>query len=120
MNGSFYQNPSFPINNDDVSYQMQVSPPGNISSMSNNDEQSYIENILRMNKGKRVNAYVSFGDSSEWQNKVFEGIIEAAGKDHLIMSNPETNKRYLIKLIYLNYVEFMESINYNYPYETNY
>ena len=75
-------------------------------------EQSYIENILRLNKGKKVTAYVSFSDSVEWRDKKFTGIIEQAGRDHLILSNPENGKWYLILLIYLDYVEFDERINY--------
>ena len=39
-------------------------------------EQSYIENILRLNKGKRVNVYMSYADSNEWRDKVYSGIIE--------------------------------------------
>ena len=114
MNGTYYQNPTFPANNyiEETNDIIEVTPPGNISSMNNNTEQSYIENILRLNKGKRVNAYVSFSDSSEWQNKVFSGIVEEAGRDHLIISDPSTGKWYLIRLIYLDYVEFMEKINY--------
>ena len=88
MNGSFYQNPTFPGNN----YQTTQTPPGNISinDVSNTSipltmEQSYIENILRLNKGRKVKAYVSYPDSSAWQNKIYEGIIEEAGKDHLII-----------------------------------
>ena len=88
MNGSFYQNPTFPGNN----YQTPQTPPGNISinDVSNTSipltmEQSYIENILRLNKGRKVKAYVSYPDSSAWQNKIYEGIIEEAGKDHLII-----------------------------------
>ena len=75
-------------------------------------EQSYIENILRLNKGKKVTAYVSFSDSVEWRDKKFTGIIEQAGRDHLILSNPENGKWYLILMIYLDYVEFDERINY--------
>ena len=117
MNGSYYQNPTFPTNQE-VSYQPQVSPPGNISSMNAiENEQSYIENILRMNIGKRANAYVTFADTANNSNKTFSGIIEAAGRDHLIMSDPENGNWYLIKLIYLDYVEFMERINYTYPYQ---
>ena len=79
-------------------------------------EQSYIENILRLNKGKRINAYVSYPDSSEWQNKIYSGTIEEAGKDHLIIKDPTTGNWYLIRLIYLNYVEFMEPIIYSHLY----
>ena len=79
-------------------------------------EQSYIENILRLNKGKRAKAYFSFPDSNEWRDKVFEGIIEEAGKDHLVMSDPKTGKWSLILLIYLNFVEFDEKMNYSHAY----
>lgn len=118
MNGNFYQNPTFP-NNVIPNFQ---TPPGNVSSMEEDyNEQSYIENILRLNKGRRVNAYVSFPDSSEWQNKVFGGIIEEAGKDHLIIKDTTNGNWYLIRILYLDYVEFMEPINYNHAYsEKNY
>ncbi len=119
MNGSFYQNPTFPGNN----YQTPQTPPGNISinDVSNTSipltmEQSYIENILRLNKGRKVKAYVSYPDSSAWQNKIYEGIIEEAGKDHLIIYDNANNLWYLIRIIYLNYVEFMEQIIYSHAY----
>ena len=79
-------------------------------------EQSYVENILRRNKGKVASFYMTFPDSNEWRDKVFEGIIEEAGKDHLVMSDPKTGKWSLILLIYLNFVEFDEKINYSHAY----
>ena len=80
------------------------------------DEQSYIENVLRLNKGKKIKAYFSFPDSNEWKDKVFEGVIEEAGKDHLVISNPTTGKWDLILLMYLKFVEFDEPVNVNYEY----
>ena len=113
MNGNFYQNPTFP--NNDSGYNN--TPPGNISYADTMPmEQSYIENILRLNKGKKVKAYVSYPDSSAWQNKIYDGIVEEAGRDHLIISDPKTGVWYLIRMIYLDYVEFDERINYSYPY----
>lgn len=111
MNGNYYQNPTFPTNN----YQ---TPPGNVSVNETNlpMEQSYIENILRLNKGRKVKAYVSYPDSSAWQNKIYEGIIEEAGKDHLIIRDNTNNLWYLIRIIYLNYVEFMEPIIYSHSF----
>ena len=85
----------------------------------NNDlpmEQSYVENILRLNKGKKVKAYVSYPDSSAWQNKVYDGVIEEAGRDHLIIMDPSTGSWFLIRMIYLDYVEFSEKINYSHDY----
>src|SRR5574344_1622134 len=115
MNGTYYQNPTFPNGTLD-----QV-PPGNLNNYDANlngggdlpMEQSYIENILRLNKGKVIKAYVSFPDSTEWKNKVFEGRIEQAGRDHLIISNQTNGEWYLILMIYLNYVTFNEKINYS-------
>ena len=111
MNGSFYQNPTFPMQEE------SITPPGNISFTDTMPmEQSYIENILRLNKGKKVKAYVSYPDSIAWKDKVYEGIIEEAGRDHLIISDPKTGMWYMIRMIYLNYVEFDERINYSHAY----
>jgi spore germination protein Q len=77
-------------------------------------EQSYIENILRLNKGKIATVYMNF-ENSQWGSKVFKGVIEAAGKDHIILSDPVTGMRYVLLQIYLNYITFDEEINYEYP-----
>lgn len=111
MNGSFYQNPTFPTTEE------SITPPGNVSFMETLPmEQSYIENILRLNKGKKVKAYFSYPDSVTWKDKIYEGIIEEAGRDHLIISDPKTGKWYMLRMIYLNYVEFEERINYSHSY----
>lgn len=110
MNGTYYQNPTFPTI-DNLNYS---------NSMNDNNtpledlpmQQSYIENILRHNKGKKVKAYVSFPDANEWKDKIFEGIIEQAGRDHLIIRDPKNGHWYLILMIYLDYVEFDEKIDY--------
>ncbi len=75
------------------------------------NEQSYVENILRLNKGKKVEVYMSFGDSLEWKDRVFKGIIEQSGKDHIILSDPTTGNWFLLLLIYVNYIKFEEEIN---------
>lgn len=89
-------------------------PPFPDQSIDTN-EQSYIENILRLNLGKTVSVYMNF-ENSQWGSKIFKGKLEAAGKDHIIISDPNTNMRYLLLSIYLNYVTFDEEINYYYPY----
>ncbi len=80
------------------------------------DEQSYIENILRLNLGKVVSVYMNF-ENSQWGSKIFKGKLEAAGKDHIIISDQSNNMRYLLLTIYLDYVTFDEEINYYYPYQ---
>lgn len=118
MNGSYYQNPTFPGANESSGFPNNyTTPPGNISYNPDLDmEQSYIENILRLNKGQRIRAYVSYPDSMEWRDKIYNGIIEEAGKDHLILSDSNTGKWFLIRMIYLDYVEFDEKIRYSHAY----
>jgi len=122
MNGTYYQNPTFPANQNNYDVNMNTQPNIQTNPNAYNPqpsmpmEQSYIENILRLNKGKMIKAYVSFPDSTEWRNKVFAGRIEEAGRDHLIISNPNTGEWDLILMIYLNYVTFDERINYSHSY----
>ena len=115
MNGNFFSNPTFPTNNNSNNIP---SPPGNVkySDTSLPMEQSYIENILRLNKGKKVKAYFSYPDSNEWRDRIYEGIIEEAGRDHLIMSDPKNGHWYMLRMIYLDYVDFDEKINYSHDY----
>ena len=76
-------------------------------------EQSYIENILRLNKGKIGKFYMSFPDSVDWRDKIFTGIIEQSGRDHIILSDPATGKWYLLLMIYVDFITFDEKINYS-------
>lgn len=75
-------------------------------------EQSYIENILRLNKGKQIRVHMTFPDSVEWRDLEFRGILEEAGRDHIILSEPSTGKWQLLLMIYVDYVSFDEEINY--------
>ena len=79
------------------------------------NEESYIENIIRLNRGKLATFYMSYSDSNEWKDRIYKGIIEAAGVDHIIISDPRDGKRYILLNIYLDWVEFNEEINYDYP-----
>lgn len=79
-------------------------------------EESYIENILRLNKGKLVTVNTTFENNREWNAKIFKGLIEAAGRDHLILSDPQTGRRYLIPMVYVDFVTFDEPIEYEYPF----
>lgn len=100
MNGTFFQNPNFSSEED----------------KKKNDglldiENSYIENVLRQNKGKCMKAYFSYPDSNMWKDKMYEGKIEQASKDHIIilLKNGET---IMAPMIYLDYIEFEDKINY--------
>lgn len=75
-------------------------------------EQSYIENILRMNKGKQVTVHMTFPDSEQFRDREFKGIIEQSGRDHIILSEPSTGKWLLLLMIYVDFITFDEKINY--------
>lgn len=38
-------------------------------------QESYIENILRLNKGKRATVYMTFENNERWNAKVFKGLL---------------------------------------------
>ncbi|WP_432806954.1 spore coat protein GerQ [Paenibacillus camelliae] len=79
-------------------------------------EESYVENILRLNRGKVGTFYMTYENNSQWNAKIFVGIIEAAGRDHIIISDPRTGQRHLLLMLNLDYVTFDEPINYEYPF----
>lgn len=92
-----------------------ITPPGNISIMDTSlpMEQSYIENILRLNKGKKVRVHMTFPDSIEFRDREFIGIIEESGRDHIILSEPDTGRWQLLLMIYVDFISFDERINYS-------
>ncbi|MDQ0060694.1 spore coat protein GerQ [Paenibacillus harenae] len=80
-------------------------------------EESYVENILRLNRGKAATFYMTYENNSQWNAKIFKGIIEAAGRDHIIISDPTTGMRFLLLTLNLDYVTFDEPIAYEYPFQ---
>ncbi|QGG46604.1 spore coat protein GerQ [Heliorestis convoluta] len=79
-------------------------------------EESYIENILRLNRGKLATIYATYENNMRWNAKIFRGCIEAAGRDHIIISDPKTGKRYLLLMLNVDYITFDEEIAYEYPF----
>ena len=100
-----YPQPSFP-----PFPQENLQNPNNIYN-----EQSYIENILRLNKGKIATIYMSF-DGSQWVSKIFRGEIVEAGRDHIILHDIQNKINYLLLTVYLSYITFDEDIEYEYPF----
>jgi spore germination protein Q len=78
-------------------------------------EESYIENILRLNLGKTATIYMTFENNAQWNAKIFKGRLEAAGRDHIIISDVKSGMRYLLLMVNLDYVTFEEELNYEYP-----
>lgn len=112
MNNNYLNGNSFPGT---PIYSGNIPTPNQSTAQSIQEyipnEQSYIENILRVNKGKKVSVYQSFADAGEWKDKIFTGIIEQSGRDHIILSDPTTGNWYLLLMIYVNFIKFDEEIN---------
>lgn len=106
MNGSYYPTPVFM---NDI--QRDTENPI-INTTPFTMEESYIENILRNNKGKKIKVYASFSDSVNHRDKIFEGIIKNAGRDNLVLYDIDNDKHYLILMIYIDFFEFEEEIIY--------
>lgn len=75
-------------------------------------EESYIENILRLNRGKVITVYQTFENNTQWNAKIFRGVLETAGRDHIILSDPQTGKRYLLLMVNTDYITADEELNY--------
>lgn len=119
MNNSYFTNGTnvfraTPQNNQNTAMN-QMTPPknSNYQEMVLPPEQSYIENILRLNKGKKVRVHQTFPDSNEWRDIEFKGIIEQSGRDHIILSDPTTGVWEVLLMIYVDYISFDEQINYS-------
>ena len=112
MNNNYNQNvfPGTPIYSGNMPTPNQQINPLDYSLPM---EQSYIENILRLNKGKKVRIHMTFPDSEQFRDREFVGIIEESGRDHIIISEPTTGKWQLLLMIYVDFISFDEKINYS-------
>ncbi len=77
-------------------------------------EQSYIENILRLNIGEPGIFHFSFEHALESgvNTKAIVGTVVAAGRDHVILNETTTGHEFLFPMIYFDYAEFNGKINY--------
>ena len=98
MHGNFYNN----------EYDDILNNQNNIIT-----SEKYIDDILKLNKGKKIILHTTIPGSNEWQDKTFEGIIENIGKDHIVMSNPQNGEWYLVPMIYTAFITFLEEVNNN-------
>lgn len=115
MNNTYFNKDIFPQAQPYPGNISPQTPPMNINYKTNDLplEQSYIENILRLNKGKQVRVHMTFPDSNEFRDREFNGIIEQSGRDHIILSEPSTGKWQLLLMIYVDFITFDENINYS-------
>lgn len=113
MNNEYFNavNPGAPIYYGNTVVPNQDSAPTvNSASTSTSSNNDYIDNVLQKIEPIKATFYMTFPGSNEWRDKAFEGILEAAGRDHVILHNPANGKWYLLPNIYVDYIEFNEDI----------
>ncbi|GIP19848.1 spore coat protein GerQ [Paenibacillus sp. J22TS3] len=94
----------------------QITPQGTIvATPPSLTEQSFIENILRLNLGKVGTFYMTYENNREWNAKIFKGVLEAAGRDHIIISDPNTGVRTILLMVNLDFATFDQPLVYQYP-----
>lgn len=118
MNNTYFNKdifPQAPFNQENAINHMNTQTPVNTNYNINALplDQSYIGNILRLNKGKQVRVYMTFPDSNDFRDRELYGIIEESGRDHIILSEPSTGKWQLLPISYIDYITFDENINYS-------
>lgn len=111
----FPNNNLYPQQNWGLLNQEAMVPPFPNQTTTPADEESFIENILRLNRGKIGTFFLTYENNSQWNAKIIRGIIETAGRDHIILSDPQSGKRFLLLMLNLDYVEFDEPVNYFMP-----
>lgn len=79
-------------------------------------EESYIENILRLNRGKLANFYFTVPSANQTDgggNTIqVRGTVVEAGRDHAVIREASTNHYFLFPMIYFDFAEFDEPITY--------
>ena len=85
----------------------------NTSNNSNNNttDPQYAENLFVLNHGRKVTVYFSYPDSIQWRDRVFTGVILAAGRDYLLLRDDQ-GKTILLWLVYINYATFDGEISF--------
>ncbi len=89
-------------------------PQTKIVSMPMQYEDTTLESLLKMNRGKVLTAYATYTNSKEFNDKIFKGVIESVGKDHFIISDPKSGKRFILRYPSVNWIEFDDEIKYDF------
>ena len=90
-NGSFYQNPTFPTIENDL-------------TLDTIEETPVTEDDILVNK--KVKLYVSFLNNCPWQNKIYECTVLKNENNYLLIKDIN-NIEYLIKKFNIDYIEFI-------------
>lgn len=118
MNNTFFNKDIFGQNQ----YNQNNIPSNNIPLNNNYPikiETTNINNIIKLNKGKKIKIYTTIPNSEKYKDNEFNGILEQSPYDYIIISEPQTGIWKIIPIKYINYILFEENINYGNDFFTN-
>lgn len=99
-------------NNYNYETYRQNNIPNNINTYNNVENNiPFAEDILSKNKGKYLKVYMSFSDSKEWCDRIFEGYLESWGRDFILLYDKNARKRFMVWNLYIDFIEFNEPLN---------
>lgn len=88
-----------------------IQNPNNGNSINLSPEE-YAEDLLKLNRGKYAEFYMSYADSNQWKDRIFKGTIEDSGRDYAVLKQDD-GSYVILWLIYLDFVIFPEEISHN-------
>ncbi|SOC34674.1 spore coat protein GerQ [Ureibacillus acetophenoni] len=94
--------------------QQQMNPMAAFTAAQIRGEESYIENILRLNKGKEAVFFFTVPSAEREGGNTVEvrGVVVEAGRDHAVIREFETDHYFLFPMIYFDFARFEEPITY--------
>ena len=78
-------------------------------------EESFLETLLLLNKGKTATFYFTYPSNTQWNAKSVRGVVLTSGRDHIVIHETQTDKRLMLLMANLDWVEFEGQINYPSP-----
>lgn len=93
-------------------------PAGNVAftTAGIRGEESYIENLLRLNRGKEAVFHFTVPSAQvagqEGNTVVVRGVVVEAGRDHAVIREFQTDHYFLFPMVYFDFARFEEPITY--------
>ena len=106
-NSQFNQQvPPFPQPN----FDFRDSKPSTMKSIldTKDQENSFVNSVLRTAIGKEASFYFSYPDSIKWRDMIYDGKLEVVGEDYIVGREKATGHLHVLLMLYLEYVVFKE------------